>query len=136
MPDPTQSVLLSWSVQPAATLALLLTALVYLRGRILLCRAGVPFVPPWRAASFLLGLLAVWIALASPLALPDLNARWREAIANAERLIEMLPAETIGSCFLDDRGQPATPDPTSAAFSALRPHRGTVGGAWPRISGA
>ena len=67
MPSVTQAVLLSWSVPPAASLTLLLTAVVYLRGWILLRRAGVPFIPPWRAASFLLGLLSVWVALASPL---------------------------------------------------------------------
>jgi len=67
MPPVTQAVLLSWSVPPAATLALVFTALIYLRGWILLRHAGVPFVPAWRAVSFLLGLLTVWIALASPL---------------------------------------------------------------------
>ena len=67
MPPVSQAVLLSWSVPPAATLALVFTALLYLRGWILLRRAGVPFLPPWRAASFLLGLLSLWIALASPL---------------------------------------------------------------------
>ena len=67
MPSISQAVLLSWSVPPAATLALVFTALIYLRGWILLRRAGVPFVAPWRAASFLLGLLSLWIALASPL---------------------------------------------------------------------
>ncbi len=66
MPSPAQAVLLSWSVPPAATFALALTAVVYLRGWLLLRRAGVPFVPPWRAASFLLGLLSLWVALASP----------------------------------------------------------------------
>ncbi len=67
MPPVTQAVLLSWSVPPAATLALLLTALIYLRGWILMRQAGVPFLSPWRAVSFLLGLLSLWIALASPL---------------------------------------------------------------------
>jgi putative membrane protein len=67
MPSPAQAVLLSWSVPPAATFALAITALVYLRGWLLLRRAGVPFVPLWRAASFLLGLLSLWVALASPL---------------------------------------------------------------------
>src|ERR1700691_3351023 len=67
MPPVTQAVLLSWSVPPAATLALVLTALICLRGWILLRHAGVPFVPAWRAGSFLLGLFTVWIALASPL---------------------------------------------------------------------
>src|ERR1700691_4806104 len=67
MPPVTQAVLLSWSVPPAATLALVLTALICLRGWIFLRHAGVPFVPAWRAGSFLLGLFTVWIALASPL---------------------------------------------------------------------
>ncbi len=58
---------LSWSVPPAASFALALTALIYLRGWFLMRRARVPFVPAWRAVSFLLGLLALWIALASPL---------------------------------------------------------------------
>ena len=62
-----QAVLLSWSIPPAASFALGLTALVYLRGWFLLRRAGLPFLPPWRAISFLAGLLSLWIALASPL---------------------------------------------------------------------
>ena len=66
MPSVSQAVLLSWSVPPVATFALALTALVYLRGWVLMRRAGVPFLPPWRAVSFLLGLLSLWIALASP----------------------------------------------------------------------
>jgi len=67
MPPVSQAVLLSWSVPPAATFALVLTALVYLRGWVLMRQAGVPFVLLWRAVSFLLGLLSLWIALASPL---------------------------------------------------------------------
>jgi len=67
MPSVSQAVLLSWSVPPAATFALALAALVYLRGWVLMRRAGVPFLPPWRTGSFLLGLLSLWIALASPL---------------------------------------------------------------------
>jgi cytochrome c oxidase assembly factor CtaG len=62
-----QAVLLSWSIPPAASLALALTALLYLRGWILLRHAGLPFLPIWRVASFLLGLFSVWVALASPL---------------------------------------------------------------------
>ncbi len=58
---------LSWSVPAAASFALALTALIYLRGWFLMRRARVPFVPAWRAVSFLLGLSALWIALASPL---------------------------------------------------------------------
>ncbi len=62
-----QAALHSWSIPPAATFALLLTALIYLRGWISLRRAGSIELPPWRAASFLVGLLSLWVALASPL---------------------------------------------------------------------
>lgn len=67
MHSDAQAVLLSWSIPPAASFALALTAILYLRGWLLMRRAGVPFIPLWRAASFLLGLLWLWIALASPL---------------------------------------------------------------------
>ncbi len=66
MQSVAQAVLLSWSVPPAATFALVVTGVVYLRGWVLMRHAGVPFIPPWRAVSFLLGLLSLWIALASP----------------------------------------------------------------------
>ena len=62
-----QAALRSWSIPPTATFALLLTALVYLRGWINLRRAGSIELPPWRAASFLVGLFFLWVALASPL---------------------------------------------------------------------
>jgi len=62
-----QAALRSWSIPPVATFALLLTALVYLRGWIDLRRAGSTELPPWRAVTFLVGLLSLWVALASPL---------------------------------------------------------------------
>jgi cytochrome c oxidase assembly factor CtaG len=62
-----QAVLLSWSIPPAPTFAILLIALTYLRGAWLLRRAGYPDLPLWRVACFLLGLFAVFFALASPL---------------------------------------------------------------------
>jgi cytochrome c oxidase assembly factor CtaG len=62
-----QATLRSWSIPPVATFALLLTAVVYLRGWINLRRAGSSELPPWRAGSFLAGLFLLWIALASPL---------------------------------------------------------------------
>ncbi len=62
-----QAALRSWSIPPVATFALLLTALVYLRGWINLRRAGSIELPPWRAITFLAGLLSLWVALASPL---------------------------------------------------------------------
>src|SRR5262252_10371156 len=62
-----QAVLLSWSIPPVATFAIVLTAFTYLRGAWLLRRASYPDLPAWRITTFLLGLLALWFALASPL---------------------------------------------------------------------
>ncbi len=62
-----QAVLRSWSIPPGATFAIVLSALVYLRGWWLLRRAGAPFLPPWRAITFLAGLFSLWVALASPM---------------------------------------------------------------------
>ena len=62
-----QAVLRSWSIPPAATFAIALSALIYLRGWWLLRRAGSPNLPPWRAITFLSGLLSLWVALASPM---------------------------------------------------------------------
>jgi cytochrome c oxidase assembly factor CtaG len=66
MPD-YQYLLRLWSFPPAVTFGCELLAIVYLRGWWLLRRAGVPFVPAWRAVAFLSGLLTMWIALASPI---------------------------------------------------------------------
>src|SRR5271166_169743 len=62
-----QAALRSWAIPPAATFALALTALLYLRGWWLLRRAGLPYLPIWRAFSFLLGLFSLWVALDSPI---------------------------------------------------------------------
>jgi putative membrane protein len=57
----------SWSIPPAATFAISLSAVVYLRGWWLLRRAGVMFLSGWRAVAYLSGLGSLWAALASPL---------------------------------------------------------------------
>jgi putative membrane protein len=51
--------------------ALILAALIYLRGWVSLRRLGCDSVGGWRAASFVLGLLFIWIATASPVAVLD-----------------------------------------------------------------
>jgi cytochrome c oxidase assembly factor CtaG len=56
-----------WSFPPVATLAIELSAILYLRGWRRLRLAGVPFLPPWRAVAFVSGLSVVWVALASPI---------------------------------------------------------------------
>ena len=61
----------SWSLPIPVTVVLLLTALIYLRGWFHLRRAFVDAIPPWRATSFLGGVVSVWLAIASPLASLD-----------------------------------------------------------------
>src|SRR5262249_51144968 len=60
-----------WQSPVLPTLALLLTALLYLRGWIQLRSTPATAIPVWRASSFLLGLLLVWAAWGSPLAAYD-----------------------------------------------------------------
>jgi putative membrane protein len=54
-----------------ASAALILAALVYLRGWLRVGRLGLDSIAGWRAGSFVLGLLFIWIAMASPLAALD-----------------------------------------------------------------
>jgi putative membrane protein len=61
------SFLRSWSLPPFVTLALVLSAIFYLRGWQMVRRADVSLVPPWRAGAFLSGIGSIWMALASPL---------------------------------------------------------------------
>ncbi len=57
----------SWAFPFWATLGLLATALLYLRGWSRIRRTRPQIFPPWRAWCFLAGLLALWVAIASPL---------------------------------------------------------------------
>ncbi len=59
--------LASWSIPWLPTIAVVLTALTYLRGWYLLRCAGFALIAPWRVWMFLLGLFSVWVALASPM---------------------------------------------------------------------
>ncbi|WP_158748614.1 cytochrome c oxidase assembly protein [Acidobacterium sp. S8] len=61
-----QSVLLNWEIPPLTTLALLLAALVYLRGWLLIGRTRPEQFPEWRLVCFLGGLSALFVAVASP----------------------------------------------------------------------
>jgi cytochrome c oxidase assembly factor CtaG len=66
-----EAMLESWSPPVLPTLATVLAALVYLRGWRYLHAASPKVVPAWRAASFVLGLLLIWVAIGSPLATLD-----------------------------------------------------------------
>jgi putative membrane protein len=61
------SLLRAWSLPPVVTIAMVLSAIVYLRGWRIVRRADPSLLPSWRAAAFLSGLGSVWIALASPI---------------------------------------------------------------------
>jgi putative membrane protein len=60
----------SWEFPVWLTLTLLLAAFLYLRGWISTRSVSAP-IQPWKASSFLLGLVLVWMAWGSPLAAYD-----------------------------------------------------------------
>lgn len=60
-----------WSLPLVATSALVLMALIYLRGWLRLRGASPILFPAWRLAAFMVGLCSVWTAAASPLATLD-----------------------------------------------------------------
>lgn len=62
-----KAILDSWSIPFWATTTLLFTAIIYVRGWRLLSRRMPRRFPRWRLATFLSGVAAVWIAIASPL---------------------------------------------------------------------
>jgi putative membrane protein len=61
----------SWSLPVPVTVALVLAALLYLRGWFHFRRAFPDVIPAWRAGAFLCGLFSLWIAVGSPLAVFD-----------------------------------------------------------------
>jgi putative membrane protein len=71
MADGVQNVFASWTVPIPFTLAVLFTAIFYLRGWRHLRLASAHAIPAWRAASFLVGMFSIWLAVGSPLALLD-----------------------------------------------------------------
>src|SRR5258708_20304351 len=71
MPPPSQNSLQDRSPMVPLALTLLLAAIVYLRGWLYLRSRSVNIIPAWRAASFLIGVFLIWIALGSPLAAFD-----------------------------------------------------------------
>ena len=67
MTDNLPNLLVEWEVPPAVTCALLLTALLYVRGWIRIRRTRAALFPLWRLACFLGGIFALFVAVASPL---------------------------------------------------------------------
>jgi putative membrane protein len=71
MPETVQSVLAAWTVPVPFSVAIVLTAICYLRGWRQLRLASAKRIPLWRAASALVGLSMIWLAIGSPLGLLD-----------------------------------------------------------------
>ena len=71
MPETVQNIFNSWTLPIPLTLAILLTAIFYLRGWRHLRLAAANAIPAWRATSFLAGVFLIWLAIGSPLALLD-----------------------------------------------------------------
>jgi cytochrome c oxidase assembly factor CtaG len=65
--DVPRSFLSAWSLPLAPLIGLTLTLLLYLRGWQAARRTRPRELPPWRAASFVAGIVSLWIALASPI---------------------------------------------------------------------
>src|SRR3984957_8539589 len=61
----------SWSLSLAVTSALVATALVCVRGWFSLRRSFPDLIGRWRLGAFMIGLVLVWTAVASPLAILD-----------------------------------------------------------------
>ena len=60
----------------------------------------------------------------------DLRMQWIKAINQAGSLISQLPAKDLGCAWLDKHGNPRNANPGN---EELRPHRGSLGGAWPEV---
>ncbi len=73
------------------------------------------------------------LGLKNPPSLVELKQQWLPALARAEQLVAQLPPEEVGCLYLNQAGQPVTPDPQSPEFPRLTRHYGSIKGAWPVI---
>ena len=81
-----------------------------------------------------------WAQLEWQGASPDpvsFKTQWREALAQADEIVRILPLEILGLAVLDANGSPFRGDYTSLQRALqndeLRFHAGHIGGAWPTI---
>lgn len=73
------------------------------------------------------------VRLREPVSLQALKMDWLEMLRGARELVTRLPAGDVGCLYLDERGEPVTPDPDVPAFSGLTRHFGQLKGSWPRV---
>lgn len=69
----------------------------------------------------------------------ELSARWHRAVAEAREIVRTLPAEHVGQCVLDPRGQLPRFPPGDLARELLTGrilfHAGRIRGAFPEVRG-
>ena len=87
-----ESVFLSWSFQPVPAFGLILTAVVYFLGWRRLNRQVPARFPLWRLFSFLAGLVAIYVPLASPL---DAFAGWLLIVHMVQHLLLTMVAPPL-----------------------------------------
>ena len=69
----------------------------------------------------------------------QLSVEWKRALEQARRIVDMLPEDTLGKCFLnaDKMGLYTTISieqlQKDLQSNSIYFHEGTIGGAWPRI---
>lgn len=100
MPDVSNAIFGSWSIRFGPTFALILTALLYFRGWFKLRRLAPQRFDGWRLASFLGGLLTLFIAISSPL---DSFANLLLQVHMVQHLLFMMvapPLLLLGNPFL------------------------------------
>ena len=68
-----------------------------------------------------------------------LNREWHNILKEAEALVELLPYEHAGSCVIDRNAELFNGEPrdlkSALQKSAIRFHRGTLRGSYPRVIG-
>ena len=72
------------------------------------------------------------LALARPWNPVEAKKAWLQAVAEAHKLFDLLPASDLGCLYLRE-GKPITPQSRVETEDALR-HRGSLRGAWPSVS--
>ena len=73
----------------------------------------------------------------TPPSCAELSREWKKAVASARAIVDSLPEEHLGECVLDAEGKlfAASADRLGDDLDAdrIRFHKGSIGGAWPRI---
>ena len=87
-----RAVFASWSIPFWATLGVLFTSLLYIRGWVALRQLRSTLLPNWRLACLLAGMASFWLAIASPL---DAFASFLLTVHMVQHMLIMLVAPPL-----------------------------------------